>query len=201
MKKILVSMGAVAMAFAMATPAFAVNFQQLGDRGASNTLLISNTSATAVTTSQTATVNNNVSSSCNSGGNTVSAALGDVKGNTITTGNSTCGTQVTNTVNSANITVNAPTTIGSEATAPTTDQEGDRGATNGVALTSADAAVVAHSSTADVTNTQAATVDTGDNATATFLGDNENNAITTGTNAGISSLTQNLDGLVMMFNR
>ena len=75
MKKVIASMGAVAVAMAMATTAFA---SQTADRGGRNTNTSNTTVSTTVSVSNEAYVENVVGASANTGYNTVSSNHGDV---------------------------------------------------------------------------------------------------------------------------
>ena len=197
MKRILVSLGAVAMSFAIAAPALAIDRVMTADRGGTNTLSRTRTSVTTVTTSQTASLSNTMSTTCNSGGNTANSVFGDVKGATITSGNSTCGSTVNNTVNKGTVTVNAPTTVGSESAGPTVDYFADRGGDNVDAEATTDVATVGNSSEVASGNSQTSLTNTGDNHTNSVFGDVGSTSIISGVANGLNTLTQDLNTLML----
>ncbi len=191
------TLSAAAMSFAVAAPALAVDRVLTADRGATNTISRTRTSVTNVTTSQTAVVSNSVSTDCNSGDNSVSSALGDVKGAKITSGNSTCGSQVTNTVNKATVSVTAPTTVGTEGAGPTMDYFADRFGDNVDVAADTDVATVGNTTNTTVGNAQTSTSNTGVNSAATLLGDHVDSQVTTGVASGVNALTQDLGTLML----
>lgn len=195
------SLGVAAMSFAVATPALALVDTQWGDRGATNTRVKTRTSTTSVTTKQKATLTNTVTSTCNSGDNTISSVFGDVKKTNITSGNATCGSTVSNTVNKADVDVNAPTTVGSESSGPELDQTGDRDAVNLYEDTSVDDVTVENKSKVNATNTQTSDSNTGGNALGSTFGDVGEGDIVSGVAGGVNSLLQNLNTLMLTVTR
>lgn len=203
MKKILVSLGVAAMAFGAASSALAAgngvtgDRVQSADRGGTNTSVRARTSTTSVTTNQTASLSNTLTTNCNSGGNRIGSVFGDVKGTKITTGESKCGSDVKNTVNKADVKVTAATTVASEGNGPTTDQWADRGGDNIDTEVVADAATVNNNSNVGATNTQTSDSNTGDNETESMFGDVAQGEIIAGPVNGANMLWQDFNTLML----
>ena len=197
------SLGVAAMAFGAASPVLAASAAvsgdrvQSADRGGTNTSVRARSSTTTVNTNQTASLSNNITTNCNSGGNRIGSVFGDVKGTSIVSGSALCGSEVSNTVNKANVTVNAPTTVASEGNGPTTDQWADRGGDNVEADVAVDDVDVDNTSAVVAVNSQDSTSNTGGNAASTFFGDNSDSQITSGLARGVNSLTQDLNTLML----
>lgn len=163
MKRIIVSLGAVAMALAMTSTAFAA---QMADRGGSNS--VSNKVSTSVSVSNEAYVTNFVDSTASTGGNYVGSSHGDVKNVTVTTGDATSSSKVDTAVNSTDLTVDAPSCLCGEGFSDP-NQTADRGGKN--KIKTSDTVTVANGNAAAVVNLVGAGSSTGDNKVKSSHGD------------------------------
>src|SRR5579864_8247186 len=107
MKKVVVSLGAIALSGLMASTAFASFVVNNGSQS-SITTNQDNTTTTTVTNSNSAEVKNDVASTAQTGDNSITSGHGDVKNVGINTGDASSSSSVTNAVNGIDSTVNAP---------------------------------------------------------------------------------------------
>jgi hypothetical protein len=193
MKKILVSLSAVAMLAAMAAPALADNATgctapattQCADRRGSNSISNTSETSTTVITQNQAGVFNGVLTTSNSGGNNIGSAHGDVNNATVNTGASNSNSTVTTVANVTTTSVDTSNTDNEASTPAMPTQSSDRGGSSSVSNGQSNDAAVGTSNSALVGNFVGSTSSTGVNGVGTLHGD-VNGA---GVNAGVSTGT------------